>query len=110
MTIVIIFYSIVFCGLHLYTMGSFRKHPIIHFSVLREGYFLKNNPDFQSAAQFARRGIKSLAAICADIRNEIVPGFQTGNRFYINAPLYLAAIEAECLRNAGKEAKASDPN
>ena len=64
---------------------------------------MKKNQDFQSTPQFARRGIKSLAAIRADIRSGVVPGFQVGNRFYINVPLYLAAIEVECLRNARRE-------
>lgn len=70
---------------------------------------MKGNSDYQSVPQFASRGIKSLAAIRKEIHQGIVPGFQVGNRFYINAPQYIAAIEAECLRNAGKGAATSDP-
>lgn len=70
---------------------------------------MKGNTEYQSVPQFANRGIKSITAIRKDIQKGIVPGFQVWNRFYINAPQYIAAIEAECLRNAGKEATAIDP-
>lgn len=70
---------------------------------------MRHNSEFQTAPQFASRGIKSLAAIRRDIQKGIVPGFRVGNRFYINSPQYIAVIEAECLRNAGKGAATRDP-
>lgn len=70
---------------------------------------MKGNAEYQSVKQFAGRGIKSIAAIRKDIQKGIVPGFQVGNRFYIHAPQYIAVIEAECLRNAGKGAATRDP-
>lgn len=70
---------------------------------------MNGNTEYQSVPQFASRGIKSLAAVRKDIQKGIVPGFQVGNRFYINAPQYIATIEAECLRNAGKGSITHDP-
>ena len=70
---------------------------------------MKGNSDYQSVPQFASRRIKSLTTIRREIHQGIVPGFKVGNRFYINAPQYIAAIEAECLRNAGKGGTTSDP-
>lgn len=32
-----------------------------------------------------------------------VPGFRSGNRFYINRELFLRQLEAECMRNAATE-------
>lgn len=58
------------------------------------------NCAFQSAREFARRGVKSEAAIRREIAAGKVPGFYSGNRFVINAALYLELIEAECRRNA----------
>ena len=79
------------------------------FGLTKELKTVKGNMEYQSVPQFANRGIKSIAAIRGDIQKGIVPGFQVGNRFYINAPQYIAAIEAECLRNAGKGAATRDP-
>lgn len=70
---------------------------------------MKGNTEYQSIPEFVKRGIKSLAAIRKEVKQGIVPGFWSGNRFYINATQYIAAIEAECLRNAGKEATPNDP-
>ena len=58
------------------------------------------NRDFQSAREFARRGVKSEAAIRREIAAGKVPGFYSGNRFVINCELYLNQIQEECLRNA----------
>ena len=58
------------------------------------------NCAFQSAREFARRGVKSEAAIRREISAGKVPGFYSGNRFVINSALYLEQIQAECLRNA----------
>ena len=55
---------------------------------------------YQSAREFAKRGIKSEPAIRREIAAGTVPGFYSGNRFVINAALYLEQIEEECLRNA----------
>lgn len=59
------------------------------------------NEMFQSAREFAKRGIKSEAAVRREIEQGLVPGFRSGNRFIINVELYLAAIDAECMQNAG---------
>ena len=66
------------------------------------------NVEFQSAREFAKRGIKSEAAVRREIEQGIVPGFRVGNRCKINVEQYLAMINAECLRNAGKEASARE--
>ncbi len=58
------------------------------------------NEMFQSAREFAKRGIKSESAVRREIRLGLVPGFRSGNRFIINVELYLRAIDAECQRNA----------
>ena len=58
------------------------------------------NEMFQSARDFAKRGIKSEAAVCREIEQGIVPGFRVGNRFKINVEQYLAMIDTECRRNA----------
>ena len=86
-----------------------RKEQKTKFDTAKELKILKGNMEYQSVPQFANRGIKSITAIRKDIQKGIVPGFQVGNRFYINAPQYIAAIEAECLRNAGKGAATHDP-
>ena len=57
------------------------------------------NENFQSIREFSRRGIKSEAAIRADLRAGKVPGFYAGTRFVINSELYLEAIENECRGN-----------
>lgn len=79
-----------------------QKNQKTKFDTAKELKILKGNMEYQSVPQFANRGIKSITAIRRDIQKGIVPGFQVGNRFYINAPQYIAAIEAECLRNAAK--------
>lgn len=58
------------------------------------------NEHFQSAREFARRGIKSESAVRREIAEGKVPGFYSGNRYIINSALYLEQIEQECLRNA----------
>ena len=58
------------------------------------------NEMFQSARDFAKRGIKSEAAVRREIEQGIVPGFRVGNRFKINVEQYLAMIDTECRRNA----------
>ena len=47
------------------------------------------NEMFQSARDFAKRGIKSEAAVRREIEQGIVPGFRVGNRFKINVEQYL---------------------
>ena len=59
------------------------------------------NMNFQTAREFAKRGIKSEAAIRRESAAGRVPGFYTGNRFVIDSEAYVAKIKAECLRNAG---------
>ena len=61
------------------------------------------NEGFQSAREFAKRGIKSEAAVRREIEQGIVPGFRVGNRFKINVEQYLAMINAECMRNVRKD-------
>ncbi len=43
------------------------------------------NMNFQTAREFAKRGIKSEAAIRREIAAGRVPGFYTGNRFVIDS-------------------------
>ena len=61
------------------------------------------NEDFQSARNFAKRGIKSETQIRREIEQGIVPGFQVGTQFRINVKQYLAMIDAECMRNVRKD-------
>lgn len=58
------------------------------------------NADFQSAREFAKRGIKSENAIRRDIASGRVPGFYTGNRFIIYSTAYIEQIQSECLCNS----------
>lgn len=58
------------------------------------------NVNFQSARDFAKRGIKSEAAIRREIAAGMVPGFRTGNRFVIDAEAYIDRIRADCQRNS----------
>ena len=62
------------------------------------------NSNYISVRQFAKLGIKSERVIRQEITRGLVPGFRSGNRFVINKDLYMALIEEECLRNAGKKA------
>lgn len=66
--------------------------------ITRKESFMKSS-SFQSAREFARRGVKSERAIRREIAEGHVPGFYSGNRFVINATLYLEQIDEECRRN-----------